>query len=64
MEFQLTINTDNATFEEEEDRHQELASILRVTARRIAMLPATWKAFSFAVQDSNGNAVGRAELAQ
>jgi len=57
--FTLTIDTDNAAFAE--DRGQELARILRETARRVQNDVETM-GFSFAVQDSNGNIVGRAEL--
>ena len=64
MKFTLTIDTDNAAFEE--DKGQEIARILEQTARRIVTRPTLGgndvEAFSFAVQDANGVTVGRAEL--
>lgn len=54
MQFTLTVNMDNAAFE---DANLELETILnRVTERvQYADLTNTW---SFTVYDSNGNKVG------
>ena len=66
MKFTLTINTDNAAFEE--DRCEELAGLLRDVARRITRYhantynEANTMGFSFAVRDRSGNTIGRAEL--
>lgn len=57
--FTLTIKADSAAFTE--DRGEELARILRDTAVLITNDTGTM-GYSFAVRDSNGNTVGRAEL--
>ena len=62
MAFTVKIETDNAAFSEE-DGHEELARIIEQTARDIQVEDLTDAAsFSFSVVDSNGNAVGHAEL--
>jgi len=62
MPFTLTIDTDNAAFEEREP-NEELARIITQTAKDVlAEAEEGAVSFSFAVVDANGNIVGRAEL--
>ena len=58
--FTLTINVDNMAFSDRE-RGEAIARILTETARRVRN-DTEAVGYSFAVQDGNGNTVGRAEL--
>ena len=59
MKFTLTLDTDNAAFED--DRGQEIARILKQTAQRMTRMAGA-TGFSFPIRDTNGNTVGRADL--
>ena len=61
MEFNLTINLDNAAFDDGNgEGNLELARILRAAAKKVTGI--TLKDISFNCRDINGNTVGHYEV--
>lgn len=56
MTIRITINTDNAAFED--DRDMEVCRILQAAARKIAVQGE----YSFPLHDINGNKVGQVSV--